>query len=742
MAGINQRSSNGKSFFTGNNMNKIVNLYTARPADLITVKPGQSREEQIANIAKLQAIKESAGNGNKYNEAEVNEKMESLDAYLEEKVKFDKSMRGAPSSDYEKALGYFNEKFDTSVVETYENARDELSNYQIASIKDKSAAKKLHPEAAYASGDMTVSAYNKAIGKTFTKDAAAEHNGLTESTKPNQLNPQNKPTATVLPNKPDLSSITENLEPLGDVTENLEPLGETSSELFSQYLEKGHKGKDTFDSFYAGITSPDGQKLLEAMCIEPDAVAAVKDTLTAIHNMPADEYEHRTGTVDIHDMLRGALSHNGIQPDNAINRANEFIAGKAMSELSVNEGDIQYQAVMDARNAAIKDAVNAGETPNFGWMDDNLHTAEWSAANYGFEETAEHPAYGHDPEIDLDKVREQFANMDLHSKESFDTFYEGLNTPYGEQMLELMAVEPDAIAAVKDSLDVLHNMPKDTYEQSIGGDFSDTLRGVLSANGISPDGAMNRVNEFMAGKDPAELLSGKDLGVHYNEMLEAQQKSVKEAVAEGKTPDSGAPEFNWMSGIHTDKYWSEKLSFSKTKEHTLGHEPETMNIDHKDEIVEQITKDNPDIIPSKDSGKVGPGTTLEALYGEKAHTLPNIPKIANIDGPEANGQSGKPMKTFLGGLSGVDNAINAINNNVIAVPNVQAQSELVNEVTTPVSAEENAMKPEHESGIVGPAVSVAKAGVQAAREAAAAAIAPAESFAEATAASVECDNSL
>ena len=93
--------------------------------------------------------------------------MKSLDAYLEEKAKFDRGMTGVPSSDYNKALGYFNEKFDKSVVETYDNARDELANYQIASIKDKSAAKQLHPEAAYASGDMTVSVYNKAIGKTY-----------------------------------------------------------------------------------------------------------------------------------------------------------------------------------------------------------------------------------------------------------------------------------------------------------------------------------------------------------------------------------------------------------------------------------------------------------------------------------------------------------------------------------------------------------------------------------------------
>lgn len=753
MAGINQRASNAKTFFTDKNIRTMLGAFNTKPAYLIDVKPGQSRDEQIANVAKLQAIRESAGDGNKYNEAEVNEKMEALNDYLEKKAEFDSHMRGAPSSDYEKALGYFNEKFDTSVVETYENARTELVDYQIASLKDKNVAKQAHPDAAYAAGDMSRADYTKTVGKIFQKDTSVEN----VNSKPEKTNTSPSPT------QPSIDSVTENLDPkpldptmIGSITENLgpkplnptmdsvtenldphpiqgqdfEPLGETFSELFSQYLEKGHKGKDTFDSFYTGITSPDGQKLLEAMCVEPDAVAAVKDTLTAIHNMPADEYEHRTGTVDIHDMLRGALSHNGIQPDNAINRANEFIDGKAMSELSVNEGDIQYQAVMDARNAAIKDAVNAGETPNFGWMDDNLHTAEWSAANYGFEETAEHPAYGHDPEIDLDKVREQFANMDLHSKESFDTFYEGLNTPYGKQMLELMAVEPDAIAAVKDSLDVLHNMPKDTYEQSIGGDFSDTLRGVLSANGISPDGAMNRVNEFMAGKDPAELLSGKDLGVHYNEMLEAQQKSVKEAVAEGKTPDSGAPEFNWMSGIHTDKYWSEKLSFSETKEHTLGHKPETMNIDHKDEIVEQITKDNPDIIPSKDSGKVSPGTTLEALYGEKAHTLPNIPKIANIDEivtPEANTQSGKPSKTFDGANNSVATGINAVENVVTTQSEPTAAASEVAADKAIRMTEHDSISKDNSTKTM-PSEDAAKTEAkQAAREAAAAAIAPAES---------------
>ena len=78
MAGINQRASNGKTFFTDKNISTMLGAFNKKPAYLIDVKPGQSRDEQIANVAKLQAIRESAGDGNKYNEAEVNEKTEKV----------------------------------------------------------------------------------------------------------------------------------------------------------------------------------------------------------------------------------------------------------------------------------------------------------------------------------------------------------------------------------------------------------------------------------------------------------------------------------------------------------------------------------------------------------------------------------------------------------------------------------------------------------------------------------------
>ena len=536
MAGINQRSSDSKSFFTGKNANKIVNVYNARPAELIDVKPGQSREEQIANIAKLQAIKESAGNGNKYNEAEVNEKMKSLDAYLEEKAKFDRGMTGVPSSDYNKALGYFNEKFDKSVVETYDNARDELANYQIASIKDKSAAKQLHPEAAYASGDMTVSVYNKAIGKTFVKDAAAEHvNEHTEHTKPNQLNPQNKPTATVLPNKPDL-------------------------------------------------INPQDKHTATVLPNKPDLINPQnKPTATVLPNKP-----------DLSSMTEN-LDPKPLEPE--------------MGSMTEN---------FDPKPSGLMDSVIVKLDPKL--LEPELDSMTENLDPKPLEPTLDSITENFDPEF-ANKLREQVAK---HESET-------MNIDHMDEIVEQLK----QIAKENPEVD------PETISEPIYIEYEDGIFG-------------------QAPKD-----------------------------------------FN----------------------HTLPD-------DHMDEIVEQITKEDPNIIPSKDSGKVGPGTILDALYDEKSHILPNIPKIVNIDEivtPEANAQSGKPSKTFDGVNNSVATGINAVENVVTtqSEPTVAASEAVADEAIK--MTEHDSISKDNSTKTM-PSKDAAKTKAkQAAREAAAAAIAPAES---------------
>ena len=166
---------------------------------------------QIEDVAKLQAIQASAGDGSKFDAEAVDKQMEELKAYMEARAEWDSHMHGVPGSDYTKAVGYFNEKFDPKVVEAYDNACKELSDYQIAAIKDPEAAKKGYSNAAYAKGDIDSKGYADRVGTMYSVDA--------------QLTPDaEKPVLPVIPKVEPIEIGDPGFNPNGKKPKTLQPV--------------------------------------------------------------------------------------------------------------------------------------------------------------------------------------------------------------------------------------------------------------------------------------------------------------------------------------------------------------------------------------------------------------------------------------------------------------------------------------------------------------------------------------